>query len=101
MTELKRAPILPLIPESFEGDMRVFAEDLLGFLKTQAQATRDKWDMTFTRTWSSGAAAPTTGTWAQGDVCWNTGPAAEGKVGWVCVVAGSPGTWKAFGVIDA
>jgi len=48
-----------------------------------------------------GAAAPTTGTWAQGDIVINTGAAASGQVGWVCVTAGTPGTWKTFGVIVA
>jgi hypothetical protein len=49
---------------------------------------------------SSGTAAPTTGTWARGDVFWNTEPSAGGNVGWVCVAAGSPGVWAAFGEIS-
>lgn len=49
---------------------------------------------------SSGAAVPTTGTWAKGDVFWNTLPAAGENVGWVCLVAGTPGTWAAFGPIN-
>ena len=47
------------------------------------------------------AAAPTVGTHAQGDIAFNSGPAAGGTVGWVNVVAGTPGTWKEFGVIEA
>lgn len=47
------------------------------------------------------AAAPSAGTYLQGDIVWNTGAAAEGTVGWVCTSAGSPGTWKTFGVISA
>lgn len=50
-------------------------------------------------TWNS--AAPVDGTWKQGDIVWNTGAAAGGKAGWICTVAGTPGTWKAFGAIDA
>ena len=50
---------------------------------------------------SWGSAAPAAGSHLQGDVVFNTGAAAEGKVGWVCTVSGVPGTWKAFGVIDA
>jgi hypothetical protein len=46
-------------------------------------------------------AAPTTGTWSQGDIVFNTAVAAGGKVGWVCTTAGTPGTWKAFGAVDA
>lgn len=50
---------------------------------------------------TTGTAAPTTGAWAKGDIVWNIDAAAGGKVGWVCVTAGSPGTWKPFGAIDA
>ena len=46
------------------------------------------------------SAAPTTGTWLRGDVIYSTTPAASGTVGWVCVTAGTPGTWKAFGTIE-
>lgn len=47
------------------------------------------------------SAAPTTGTWARGDIVFNNAPSAAGKIGWVCTTAGTPGTWKAWGVIDA
>lgn len=50
---------------------------------------------------SYSTAAPTTGTWEVGDIVWNISPAAAGKIGWVCVAGGTPGTWKAFGAIDA
>jgi hypothetical protein len=45
------------------------------------------------------SAAPTTGTWAKGDLTLNTSPTNAGNVGWTCTAAGSPGTWKVFGVI--
>lgn len=54
-----------------------------------------------TRTVSWGTAAPSTGTHANGDIRWNTAPAAGTNIGWVCTGAGTPGTWKAFGVIEA
>ena len=44
-------------------------------------------------------AAPTTGTWAKGDWVKNSNPASAGYFGFVCTVAGTPGTWKGFGVI--
>ena len=47
----------------------------------------------------SGTAAPTTGTWKKGDIVFNTAVTAGGKVGWVCTTAGSPGTWKTFGIV--
>lgn len=50
--------------------------------------------------WRKDAAAPTTGTHSRGDIRWNSNASAGGKVGFVCVTAGTPGTWKAFGVID-
>ena len=45
-------------------------------------------------------AAPVAGPWLQGDIVWNTNPAPAGWVGWICTSAGSPGTWKGFGLID-
>lgn len=48
----------------------------------------------------SASAAPTTGTWKRGDVVYNTAPSSAGYVGWVCTVAGTPGTWNAFGLIS-
>jgi hypothetical protein len=48
-----------------------------------------------------GTAAPVTGTWAVGELVYNTAPAAAGYLGWVCVTAGTPGTWKGFGLIEA
>jgi hypothetical protein len=49
----------------------------------------------------SSKGVPTTGTWRAGTILWNEAPAAAGKVGWVCTASGTPGTWKAFGAIDA
>lgn len=47
-----------------------------------------------------GTAAPATGTYLQGDIVWNSAPsnAAGQPIGWVCVVGGTPGTWRTFGV---
>lgn len=47
-----------------------------------------------------GTAAPAAGFWSQGSICWNQTPgnAAGQPIGWVCVVAGTPGTWRVFGV---
>lgn len=54
------------------------------------------------RTVTVGAVAPTTGTWARRDICWNTTPTAGATPGWICVVAGTPGTWKAMSnLLDA
>lgn len=47
------------------------------------------------------AAAPTTGAWLRGDRVYNSTPSAGGYLGWVCVTAGTPGTWKGFGSIQA
>ena len=44
-------------------------------------------------------AAPTAGTYTLGQIVWNAEPASAEAVGWVCTVAGTPGTWKAFGTI--
>jgi hypothetical protein len=49
--------------------------------------------------WSD--SAPARGSWQKGDICYNTNPVAGGYLGWVCVSAGTPGTWKTFGVISS
>jgi hypothetical protein len=53
------------------------------------------------RLYTTASAAPTTGAHARGEIVFNNAPSAAGKVGWVCVTAGTPGTWKPFGAIDA
>jgi hypothetical protein len=47
-----------------------------------------------------GTAPPTTDTYEQGDIFYNSAPsnAAGQPIGWVCVVSGTPGTWRPFGV---
>jgi len=49
-----------------------------------------------------GSGAPTVGTNKAGSIVYNTAPTANGDtVGWICTVAGTPGTWKAFGSVAA
>ena len=45
------------------------------------------------------SAAPMSGTWATGDIVFTNAPTGGGPIGWVCVAAGTPGTWRAFGTI--
>lgn len=47
------------------------------------------------------AAAPATGTYRKGDYMMNSSVAAAGYMGWICTTAGTPGTWKGFGAIQA
>jgi hypothetical protein len=47
----------------------------------------------------TGVAAPVSGSYSAGDIVWNSAPSPGGNVGWVCVTAGTPGEWKAFGSI--
>jgi hypothetical protein len=44
-----------------------------------------------------GTAAPATGTHVVGDRVWNENPSSNEISHWLCTVAGSPGTWLAFG----
>lgn len=48
-----------------------------------------------------GTAAPSSGTWPQGAKVYSKYPSAGGYLGWVCVVGGTPGTWKTFGPVTA
>ena len=45
------------------------------------------------------SAAPSSRYHAVGEMVWNSAPMAGGTMGWVCVTAGSPGIWKAWGSI--
>jgi hypothetical protein len=45
--------------------------------------------------------APTDFAFTVGDMVFNQGASAGGKAGWICTTAGTPGTWKPFGVIDS
>jgi hypothetical protein len=45
-------------------------------------------------------AAPLISTWAVGDVVYNSAPTSGGYIGFVCTVAGTPGTWRSFGLIS-
>lgn len=47
------------------------------------------------------AAKPLSSYWNAGEIIYNTNPVAGGYLGWVCTVAGNPGTWKGFGLIEA
>lgn len=47
-----------------------------------------------------GNEAPTDGIWKVGDKVFNDLTVETGAIGWICTVAGEPGTWKAFGIID-
>lgn len=47
-----------------------------------------------------GSTAPTTGTWRVGDIVYDETPSSGGYIGWVCTVAGTPGTWRTFGLIS-
>lgn len=48
-----------------------------------------------------GTAVPSSGTWPQGAKVVQRYPAAGGFSGWVCVVGGTPGTWKTYGAVTA
>lgn len=50
---------------------------------------------------AKGSEPPREGQYTQGDIVWNSNPLPTGYVGWICVRSGAPGTWKAFGQINA
>ena len=50
--------------------------------------------------WSGiGPAAPTTGSYNLHDKMLNSAPGTGKPLGWVCVAAGTPGTWRPFGLL--
>lgn len=63
-------------------------------------ATANVWvDATGQQALAKASSAPTTGTYSLGDIVYNSNPSAGGYLGWVCIEAGTPGTWKGFGLI--
>lgn len=48
-----------------------------------------------------GSAAPTAGTWKVADTVLDTIPTVGAGIGWVCITAGAPGTWHAYGHVMA
>jgi len=46
-----------------------------------------------------GSEPPSGGSFTPGDIVWNSEPKQGGFIGWVCVKAGNPGMWGAFGDI--
>jgi hypothetical protein len=51
--------------------------------------------------WAGTAPSGSVINYKKGDIVWNSDPDAGEPIGWVCVVAGNPGTWKAFGTISS
>ncbi len=48
----------------------------------------------------TGLDIPSSGSYNKGDIVWNDNPTSSGYVGWICLTAGTPGNWKAFGQIS-
>jgi pectate lyase-like protein len=42
---------------------------------------------------------PKNGSWEKGDIIFNSAPKVGGYAGWICTKGGTPGIWKAFGLI--
>jgi polygalacturonase len=85
------------VTESFVYDNNI-VEFGTGRLGDSGVLTRNKIEI---NRFGQSDAAPTAGSWVVGDIVWNNDPASGEYVGWICTVAGSPGTWKEFGLIQA
>jgi len=46
-----------------------------------------------------GTSIPSSGSYNKGDIVWNTEPRTGQPIGWVCIVTGTPGEWRLFGII--
>lgn len=52
------------------------------------------------RLFTVGEKFPTEGNFKKGDIMWNSNPRPGTHIGWVCIMPGTPGVWKPFGVIE-
>lgn len=91
------APVI-MDDDSILGDGEFGYDILTGVLKVGDGKTM--WKNLAAPTGTYGSAVPTTGTWGLGSIIWNSAPVAGENIGWVCTVAGTPGTWVAFGSIS-
>jgi hypothetical protein len=96
------------IPYPMSRSLFDTGEDVNGFAwKTNVSNTVDTlnasyaFEMHGTNIVSYGTGVPTVGTWLKADRAKNMNPSASGYEGWICTTAGTPGTWKGFGVIQS
>ena len=76
--------------ESLAGGSVVFGNDNLYIGASISKA----------RKMCNASAAPANGAHAVGDIVWSRKPIPGGYAGWICVVRGTPGTWKTSGTIE-
>jgi hypothetical protein len=74
------------------------ADPTIAWRLAQNLGSTDYWESLAFSTVAS--APPSTGAHTQGEVTWNSAATAGGLAGWICVVSGTPGTWKTFGTIS-
>lgn len=74
------------------------------FVRTEGATLKSKVILESNKDWTFSpypSSIPTSGKWDQGQKIEFSTPTAGGKIGAVCVTAGTPGTWKQYGAIDA
>jgi len=84
------------LPDPVSGNILVWKSDLSGFVNAVYSASGTIPATNF----DYGAAPPGAGTYALGFIRWNLTPVSGENIGWVCTVPGTPGIWKAFGLIS-
>lgn len=92
-------PNLPMLPPNASEADKSLNMRLIAMFRSIAQQLNMLSEGSITARHAAQTTYPTTGTWQQGDIVWNSSPASTGYIGWVCTAAGTPGTWKGFGVI--
>jgi hypothetical protein len=85
-----RSPILPTHAVAAGSTIRDIST---GRVRTQITAPAG----TAWRSQAYAEHAPEEGAWQAGDIVYNTRPLPGGSVGWICVVGGTPGTFRPFG----
>lgn len=84
---------------SLTGGATLLENDASGFTYKESVGSTEISGKRRNRKIAYAGSQPADGTWAVGDIVYRSAPSNGLNIGWVCVAAGTPGTWVAFGQV--
>jgi len=92
IAKISGVPVQFLIPSSgFTQDLNILSANAFSEYGSQSFGVPIQ---------TSGTVIPVNGYYPKNSIRWNSDPVSAGYIGWVCTTAGTPGTWKTFGLIS-